>query len=284
MIDRRAFLSSLAALAAPGLVLSRPAFAGQAASDWSRDSRSAVRLIGAGSVGEGAALRHRAGLQITLSPGTKTYWRTPGDSGVPPMFDWAASDNVANVQLTWPAPHRFADGGGQSIGYKIDVVFPIVVTPRDPAKPVELVAKIDYAVCDNICIPAKGEARLGLTAGPALDPALASEVAKFAARVPVAAVEGMTLSLVSVDTGGAHPVAVLAAQVGPEAGRVDLFAEGPDGQWSLPLPEILDTTGPVRRFKLTLDGAPRGVKPLDHPITFTLVAGPRALETRLRLA
>lgn len=283
MVDRRTFLSSLAVLAAPGFALSRQAFAGAAASDWSRDSRSAIRLIGAGSTGEAAALRHRAGLQVTLSPGTKTYWRTPGDSGVPPMFDWSGSDNVADVQLAWPAPHRFADGGGQSIGYKMDVVFPLLVTPRDPAKPVLLAAKVDYAVCDNICIPAKGEARLALAAGPASDPALAGEVAKFAARVPLSAQEGMALSVVSVDTGGAHPVATLAAKVGADAGRVDLFAEGPEATWSLPLPEALDTAGPVRRFRLTLDGAPRGVVALDHPITFTLVAGPRALETRLRL-
>ncbi|WP_204315958.1 hypothetical protein, partial [Enterobacter hormaechei] len=77
---------------------------------------------------------------------------------------------------------------------------------------------------------------------------------------------GMALSVVSVDTAGTHPVAVLAAEVGPGDGRVDLFAEGPEATWSLPLPEALDTSGPVRRFKLTLDGAPRGVVALDHPI------------------
>lgn len=283
MIDRRLLLLTLAALPAPALLPAWPAAAG-AASEWSRDLRSSLRLIGAGSEGEGAALRHRAGLQITLAPGTKTYWRTPGDSGVPPMFDWSASHNLADVSLAWPAPVRFSDGGGQSIGYKMGVVFPLLVTPRDAARPVELAAKIDYAVCDNICIPAKGEARLALTAGPAADAALASEVAKFAARVPLAAQAGMALSLVALDITGAHPVATLAAQVGSEAGRVDLFAEGPETTWSLPLPESLDTAGPVRRFKLTLDGAPRGIVALDHPITFTLVAGPRALETRLRLA
>lgn len=283
MIDRRLLLLTLAALPAPALLPAWPAAAG-AASEWSRDLRSSLRLIGAGSEGEGAALRHRAGLQITLAPGTKTYWRTPGDSGVPPMFDWSASHNLADVSLAWPAPVRFSDGGGQSIGYKTDVIFPILARPKDPAQPIELVAKVDYAVCETICIPAKGETRLTLAAGSAPDGALAGEVTRFAARVPRAAVDGLSLALVELQPASPHPVALLVADVGAETGRVDLFAEGPDPQWALPLPEPLDESGARRRFRLTLDGAPRGVAPLGHLFTFTLVAGSRALEAQLRLA
>ena len=75
-------------------------------------------------------------------PGWKTYWRYPGDSGVPPRFDFAGSDNVETVTVLWPAPQRFADGaGGNSIGYTDDVIFPLRIVPQDRGKPVTLRAE-----------------------------------------------------------------------------------------------------------------------------------------------
>ncbi|MDP3547889.1 MAG: protein-disulfide reductase DsbD family protein [Phreatobacter sp.] len=271
MIDRRVFVSALALAAAAS-----PAVAGASASPWARDTKSAVRLIRGGFDGT----VHRAGVHIVLDPGTKTYWRTPGDSGVPPTFDWSASDNVADVTLSWPAPVRFSDGGGYSIGYKTAVVFPVQVTPRDPRRRVRLVMKLDYAVCDQICIPAKGEGSLVLSATPA-DPELASLLAGFEARVPRSEVEGLGLSIAAVERSGEHPVVTLAARVDPAA-RADLFVEGPDARWVLPLPEAIDPTGAERRFRLVMDGAPRGVEPLGQVLTFTLVSGDRALEARLK--
>lgn len=270
MIDRRALLSALALAATAG-----PATAGPSASPWARDSKSALRLIRGGF--DGAV--HRAGIQITLDPGTKTYWRTPGDSGVPPSFDWSASDNLQEATVAWPAPLRFPDGGGYSIGYKTAVVFPVRVTPRDPRRPVRLVLKLDYAVCDQICIPAKGEASLLLGARPA-DPAMAALLAGFEAKVPASAASGLGLTIARVERGGEHPVVMLTAQVDAEA-RADLFVEGPGSDWVLPLPEILDQTGSERRFRLVLDGVPRGIEPLGHPLTFTLVSGERAIEAKL---
>ena len=271
MIDRRVLVSALALAAAAS-----PAAAGVSVSPWVRDTKSAVRLIRGGF--DGTA--HRAGVHITLDPGTKTYWRTPGDSGVPPTFDWASSDNVADVALSWPAPLRFPDGGGYSIGYKASVVFPVRVTPRDPRRPVRLVLKLDYAVCDQICIPAKGEGTLVISAAPA-DPAIESLLAGFEARVPRPVVDGLGLSISAVERGGENPVVTLAARV-DEGARADLFVEGPDARWVLPLPEILDTSGAQRRFRLVMDGAPRGVEPLGQVLTFTLVSGDRALEAKLK--
>ncbi|MCA0318267.1 MAG: hypothetical protein LCH88_09375 [Proteobacteria bacterium] len=276
MFDRRSLLAL-----APLAMLPRPAFAGPAASGWSRDAKSAIRLISGGVAADGSL---RAGLHITMEPGTKTYWRTPGDSGVPPSFDWSASGNVADVKVLWPAPFRFPDGNGFSIGYKLEVVFPLKVTARDPARPVKLVLKLDYAVCDQICIPAKGAADLVLRVAAPADPALAGLVTRFEERVPARQAEGLAVRAAGIDRSGQHPVLTLAADVGAVQGRVDLFVEGPDARWNLPLPEALDREGATRRFKLVLDGAPRGIDPTAHDLTFTLVAGDRALETMIRPA
>src|SRR5262244_3196105 len=115
------------------------------ASAWDGDARSAVRLIS--GIPDGATLR--AGVEIRLAPGWKTYWRYPGDSGMPPRFDFAQSSNVKSATLSWPAPRRLADEGGQSIGYDGNVIFPLRIVANNPAEPVVLRLKLDYAVCEK---------------------------------------------------------------------------------------------------------------------------------------
>ncbi len=68
-----------------------------------QDQNAQVRLL-AGPVRDGIV---QAGLEIVLHPRRKTYWRYPGDSGVPPRFNWSGSTNVADVSVLWPAPHAF---------------------------------------------------------------------------------------------------------------------------------------------------------------------------------
>ena len=96
-----------------------------------------------------------------LQPGWKTYWRTPGDSGVPPRFDFSKSDNVEAVTVLWPAPMKFDDGaGGYSLGYKSQVVLPLRIVAKNADKPVTLRADINYAVCEKLCIPVEASAEL----------------------------------------------------------------------------------------------------------------------------
>ncbi len=95
-----------------------------------------------------------AGLDIVLAPQWKTYWRAPGEAGIPPQFDWSGSQNVATVRVHWPSPQVFTLNGMQSIGYHDAVVLPLEVTPKDPAQPVALHLEMQLGVCKDICIPA----------------------------------------------------------------------------------------------------------------------------------
>src|SRR5690349_23038438 len=108
-------------------------------SPWNEDVRSAVRLIAGSSKTDDAVLR--AGIEIRLRPGWKTYWRYPGDSGVPPRFDFTGSENLKQADVLFPAPHLFVDETGASLGYKDTIIFPILVTARQPGKPVHLHVK-----------------------------------------------------------------------------------------------------------------------------------------------
>src|SRR5947199_3748127 len=155
IVPMRAALGFAAALLASSLAIEARA---QDASPWQRDGHSAVRLL-AGS-GSGAVLL--GGIAFQLQQGWKTYWRTPGDSGVPPRFDFSKSDNVEAVTVLWPAPLKFDDGaGGHSIGYHNQVVLPLRIVAKAADKPVTLRAEINYAVCEKICIPVEASVELG---------------------------------------------------------------------------------------------------------------------------
>src|ERR1700759_2715680 len=127
------------------------------ASAWQKDSHSQVRLL-AGSR-SGAVLL--GGIAFQMQGGWHTYWRNPGDSGVPPRFDFSKSDNVEAVTVLWPGPQKFEDGaGGFSLGYHAQVVLPLRIVAKNVEKPVTLRAGIEYAVCEKICIPVQANAEL----------------------------------------------------------------------------------------------------------------------------
>ena len=108
--------------------------------------------------------RHMAGLQLTLAPGWKTYWRSPGEAGIPPLFNWSGSENVKSVRVLWPSPTVFHTNGMQSIGYHDGVTLPLEVTAVDPNKPILLRAHVELGICRDICLPATIELSSDLTA------------------------------------------------------------------------------------------------------------------------
>jgi DsbC/DsbD-like thiol-disulfide interchange protein len=269
-----------AALAACGVVmlLGTPARADDE-SPWNQDTRSAIRLI-AGANTSGAA-QQRAGIEIKLQPGWKTYWRYPGDSGVPPRFDFSGSENLERAQVLYPAPHLFSDEAGNSLGYKDGVIFPVQVSPKQPGKPVHLRLKLDYAVCEKLCIPAEGRAELTLgVSDSSHDAALTAAEAQVPKPVTAAAAG---LSVRRVNDGPKPLIAVdLAA---PSDKAVKLFVEGPTAEWALPIPQPAQgAPAGHRHFGFELDGLPPGVDPKGHfELTFTLVEGDRAIEVKTHL-
>lgn len=93
-------------------------------------------------------------IHLNLRDGWKTYWRAPGDAGIPPSFDWAGSRNVKAVRFHWPRPQVFSLAGMQTFGYAQELVLPVEIVPLDPSKPVEVMAAVDLGVCSDICVPA----------------------------------------------------------------------------------------------------------------------------------
>lgn len=248
--------------------------------------RSAVRLV-AGKVFESPQGEriYRAGIAFSIEPGWKTYWRYPGDSGVPPRFDFGGSHNVADVTVKWPAPEIFDDGaGGRAIGYSGEVVLPLHVTPSERSKPVRLRLELDYAVCEKLCVPARASLQLDLTAAPS---AADNEIAAAEAKTPRAAKLGeqapLAIHRILREKEGARE-RVLVDIAGPAAGRLILLAEGPSADWALPIPRETAGAPPgYRRFSFDLDGLPPGATAQGAEIRLTAVGGAQAVEATARL-
>lgn len=249
------------------------------ASPWDGSERAAVRLIAGAQRTEAGATVQRAGIEIRLAPGWKTYWRYPGDSGIPPRFDFSESRNVKSVIVRWSAPQRLTDEAGTSIGYKHDVVFPLDVIAQDKSKPVVLALKADYAVCEKICVPADGKAELTLTGNPSEHD---GKLRRSEALVPKAAALGGdgAVRILAAKREGARILVDVAAP----AGAIELFAEGPTPDWALPVPApVAGAPAGQQRFAFVLDGLPPNTKADGATLTLTAVAGEQAIEVSYRL-
>src|ERR1700735_5581420 len=216
---------TLAALASPA------AARAQDASPWDKQPHAQARLI-AGSVMKSADATYlHAGVEIRLDAGWKTYWREPGDSGVPPTFDFSGSDNVKSVTVEWPAPQRFPDGaGGNSIGYVDDVILPLRVFQIDSAKPAVLHLKLGYDVCANMCVPADASLELALSGKGAEGATITKQEARVPRRGAPGPGKGLAVISAHREPGGAHDRVVVEIAA-PKDAAVDLFAEGPTPDW-----------------------------------------------------
>jgi DsbC/DsbD-like thiol-disulfide interchange protein len=275
LVPLRAALGlALTAVASSGAIEARA----QDASPWQRGMHSAVRLL-AGSRSGSVLL---GGIAVQLDPGWKTYWRTSGDSGVPPRFDFSKSDNIEAVTVLWPAPMKFDDGaGGTSMGYHDQVVLPLRIVPKITDRPVTLRADISYAVCEKLCIPVEANVELAFASVASTEDSVL-----FAAldTVPKPASVGDPNPLTIRDVKRDGKTAVLVDVVAPDAKTVNLFVEGPTPHWALPVPKLLEASPPgVKRFSFELDGVPPGTNPEGAALKLTLVSGERSYEFNINL-
>ena len=188
-----------------------------------------IKVLDGGLTSRGT---YQAALHLTLADGWKTYWRAPGDSGIPPQFNWRRSRNVDAVTITWPTPTVFNQNGLRSIGYKHELVLPIEITPSRADKPVRLKGEIEFGLCKDICIPASLRFDQALDAQAARNPEIAAALAQRPLDASEAGVRNATCRLspnkdggmrieahITMPSAGGHEVVVI------EPGNPQLWAE-----------------------------------------------------------
>lgn len=170
------------------------------------------------------------GLRLTMAPGWKTYWRSPGEAGIPPQFDWSGSRNVADIQVMWPRPEVFQSFGYRTIGYSDRVVLPVHVTPRDSAAPMAVDLVADLGVCKEICVFEHVE--LSEEIAPDLRDIAASEIEYAMHDVPVPAAEaGLRAAACRITGNGAHRLLEAHLDFGTGLTAADVIVEGSETLW-----------------------------------------------------
>jgi suppressor for copper-sensitivity B len=160
-----------------------PSFAARAASSsWSGDQRASVRIITATNAVQGNTLQ--IGVEFRYPQGRHGYWRTPGDAGIAPVFDWSQSRNVASASVSWPAPSRLVISGLQNSVYTGNFILPVSLKLDHPHEATRIALTLDYASCANVCVPEHSELTLTLPPGADRPSGEAADIAAAMQRVP----------------------------------------------------------------------------------------------------
>lgn len=237
-----------------------------------------ARLVVAGGMESGA---YRAALELDLPEGWHTYWRNPGDAGIPPIFDVARSVNLRDFSVAYPVPVRHTDGAGTSMIYEGRLLLPIQAVPVRPEAPVTLTVRVLYGLCAEICVPAEADVTARLEPAAVPDQAAADDIAAFEARVPERADdERIAIDRFDFDTKTARGKADVS--VADDGRLIDLFVTAP-AKWYAAPPEPAHTDDNRRRFTIALEG-PSGATGVEGvELDFVLVEKDRAFEVIRRL-
>ena len=246
---------------------------------WGEGTKAEVRLLAAGINADGAL---DAAIEIVMPKGWHTYWRTPGDAGIAPVFDFSTSQNVGEVHVQFPVPERYDDGVSVSNVYKDRVVLPLTVPVLDRARPVTLAVAVDLGVCADICVPDAAQTTLTLDPSES-DPVAAALIAEARSRLPGKPMPGELAVEAVVRDGGTdkRPIFRVTAST-PNAVATDIFVEGP-ADWAPYSPELAaSATGEgTWTAKFSRIGAKTPLA--GAALRVTLVAGGRAVEQTVPL-
>ncbi|QGZ36276.1 protein-disulfide reductase DsbD domain-containing protein [Stappia indica] len=283
-----ALLAALALTAGPAALAASRAQAGE--SPWVTVGAASVRLVSTGpnsaDSGEGSISRDAA-LEIRLEDGWHTYWRFPGEAGIPTAADFGASSGIASARLRFPVPERYSDPYSTSIIYHDRIVLPIDLEPAPGETAPVLRAHVSFGICREICMPGEAHLELPLAeGGPDFAAQLEISAARAALPQPqgeapprIAGIERKDLS----PAEGKEPeeTLVITAELASSTDPVDLFAEGAEGSYN-GVPTLMERDGTTARFALPARGLAGGADGA-RLLTLTLVEGAAAVEHRTAL-
>lgn len=222
----------------------------------------------------------QAGLEIELEKDWKTYWRFPGDSGIPPTLDWSGASNVESASLRFPAPQRFKDEYGQSVGYKHTVIFPIDIKLSRIGRPTQLEIDAILGICREVCIPVTE--RFSLKVPPIFvvsqdaKDVLVQANASIPEPLPAPGADvRKNLRIETDEREGTTPLLSIRVPLGLEI--EDVFVEGPE-TWFLSLPRKATRDETHQLWELPLDGTPVGKKPWGAKMRVTMVGTSKSFE------
>ncbi|MEM8589239.1 MAG: protein-disulfide reductase DsbD domain-containing protein [Pseudomonadota bacterium] len=225
-----------------------------------------------------------AGLHVRLPDGWKTYWRSPGDAGLPPSLDLTQSYNLAETEFLYPAPHRFSLFGLDTFGYETEVIYPLYLRPEYPGEPMQLRGRADLLICSDLCVPASADLALDLPSGAAeTDGPVANLISRFQALVPDQdGANGVVIERLAPVADAERPTLRIDATSPLPLSDPDLFIEVAD-YWSFGAPDVEFSEGGTRIIAtVPVLQEPSDAAPLTgQTVMVTLVDGGLAAERAL---
>ncbi|UFZ03733.1 thioredoxin family protein [Bradyrhizobium ontarionense] len=230
-------------------------------------------LVGEVARADGGPTEAWAGLDVRLGSGWHTYWRSAGDAGAPPEFDWSGSRNIADVTVEWPAPRRFTEQDIDTFGYDEHVLFPLRVRLQDGTAPAHLALKAVLFVCSVICTQQEAQLEADIPTATR-QPNDQAQIDEWRHSVPRETLPGLSITALRLDRQ-AKPQLLLDAQASPPLVAPDVFLDGndavsggrarvgrtSDGGVRITVPvQGLDQAGPIDRLRVTLVDGDRSIE------------------------
>lgn len=242
-----------------------PVLAGS--SEWAEVEGGSVRVVTEGVPDNDGRLR--GALDIRLDPGWKTYWRDPGEAGIPPTVTVLQPAGGAEVEIGYPPPERFDDGYSVWAGYDQPVALALTFDLPEGGNTDRLETSVFLGICEVICIPV--QAKLGIDLRETSEAALDHSVVEDAfAALPRPASPEFGAALRGLDRERAVIEVVLpAGSADPE-----LFVASTD-DWAFGTPQRAQGDG-ATAFVVPVLAAPETLATTE-PIHYTLIAGDDAV-------
>lgn len=223
-MQRITFTAALASLLLPVLSFD-DAVAENLSSKWTINQYTKSRLFVGGYDKEKKILH--LGWQLSLKKGWKTYWRTPGDAGLPPRWIWNDTSNVNTIAVNWPRPELIHIFGMDTYIYSQEVILPIEVTIADGAKAVSITLDLQYLICAEVCIPQEGSYSLDVSSFEDIKISLfqKAQLDLYRERVPVKIPATNIIAKSDMDQAN-----ILAIQLPESFAQIEtVIVEGPEG-------------------------------------------------------
>lgn len=221
----------------------------------------------------------RGVLQIEPRAGWITYWKEPGDAGIPPQIVFSKNGEVTLDKVSYPIPKRIDNGTLRDIGYDKPVAFPFELTVNQPGRPLGLSASAFVGLCRNICIPFQAEFSLTLAPLKGTPVEEAMILSEALAKLPEPPSETFALVQYAMTQGG--DVLSLTLRLPPETGNApQVIVTGPEGH------ALFDGINGKQNGDLYSLDMPVGKLPKGYDIKgkrwgILAIAGNRAMETSL---
>lgn len=141
-----------------------------------------------------------AAFDIALEPGWKTYWRAPGDSGIPPRISWQGSENIASIRLHWPRPNVYEDGP-RTIGYQERLILPVELRPSTDIDSLQASGTIEIGVCLDVCVPMSFDFDLDVPTEGFPDSEISAALAEVPRAVDGRSMDGLRCTVAPLSDG-----------------------------------------------------------------------------------